>query len=78
MWHGLLKSHKQPLKMRPIISSTGSLAEAIETWLSKIIKPVADECTYRIHSTKDFKEFIKKAHVQFDPELHELFSMDAP
>ena len=75
--YGLIKRHKTGMPIRPIISSIGSLTCGIEEYLLKLLKPLEQECTYSINSTKMFKEKFLKSRNKFNNLTHQILSFDA-
>lgn len=74
---GLIKLHRPGAPLRPIISSFNSLTSGSEAFLLELLKPIINECSFSINSTKMFKKHFCEIKNKFDPELYEVCCFDA-
>ena len=53
-YYGLPKVHKKDIPLRPIVSSTGSVAYGTAKELSRILKPLVGRSPYHVKNNQDF------------------------
>ena len=58
-FYGLPKIHKPDTRLRPIVSSCGSVTYGVAKELAKILKPLVGKSPHYINSTQDFVEPFK-------------------
>ena len=59
-FYGLPKIHKPGIALRPIVSSTGTVAYNTPKELAKILKPLVGMSTHHVQNTRDFVEQLKE------------------
>ena len=64
-FYGLPKIHKPDTRLRPIVSSCGSVSYGVAKELAKILKPLVGKSPHHITSTQDFVEQAK--HIKLEP-----------
>jgi hypothetical protein len=74
--YGTVKDHKPNFPLRPIGTSYDSLTLGAEKYINNLLSPLRKNCTYAIKSQIEFKNEFLKIKPQFDPQKHEIFSLD--
>ena len=74
--YGTIKDHKENNPLRPIGTAYDSLTLGAEQFISKLLEPLRQNCTYAINSQIKFKNEFLKFQPNFDPETQEIFTLD--
>ena len=74
--YGTVKDHKEHFPLRPIGTSYDSLTLGAEKYINELLSPLRKNCTHAIKSQIEFKNEFLKIKDQFDPENHEIFTLD--
>ena len=70
-----MKVHKTPLKIRPVVSCSGSLLHPLGVWIDTALQPIATTLTSFIASSYDLKEALET--IPGLPPGAQLFTADA-
>ena len=73
-FYATMKVHKSPLKTRPIVSCSGSLLEALGTWVDDKLQIAAKQQSSYFKSSFDLKRELSSLHI---PANAFLFTADA-
>ena len=63
-YYWLPKVHKKDTPLRPIVSSTGSVAYETAKELSRILKPLVGRSTHHVRNNQDFIQSIEEVKVE--------------
>ena len=74
--YGQIKMHKEGSPLRPLVPEHSALTNNVEKYIKPILSPLLKECSYLVNSTKEFKAKFMLEKIKFDPEKHELMSLD--
>ena len=74
--YATMKDHKQNFPIRPIGTAYDSLTLGAEKFINTLLSPLRVNCTYAINSQIQFKNEFLKSKTFFDPDLHEIFTLD--
>ena len=71
-----IKDHKENFPIRPIGTAYDSLILGAENFINKLLSPLRKNCNYAIDSQIEFKNRFFESKKFFDPEIHEIFTLD--
>ena len=72
----MVKDHKDNFPLRPIGTKYNSLTLGAEDFINELFSPLREKCTYDVKSQIEFKKEMLKIKPSFDPNKHEIFTLD--